>query len=142
MVIVIKCVCMVFYYGILTLEKRYCGKLLRYFCNILTERENSVQFTSSLSQHVLLKGLKVLLIQSSSIKQLQLRVKLQLNPVIRSQPGKIFKCLEWKTISCKQSARWQHLSLLKASALFFLQKKLVVKKRSNLYLGLVMPSGR
>jgi len=33
-----------------------------------------------------------------------------------------FRCDQWKRISCKQSARWQHLSGLKASALFFLQK--------------------
>jgi len=47
----------------------------------------------------------------------------------------------WKRISCKQSARWQHLSRLKASALFFLQKILVsCMKCNNLYLGLVTPS--
>ncbi len=34
--------------------------------------------------------------------------------------------LTWKRISHKQSVRWQHLSRLKASALFFLQKTLVV----------------
>jgi hypothetical protein len=33
---------------------------------------------------------------------------------------------QWKRISRKQSARWQHKSLLKASALVFLQKKLLV----------------
>ncbi len=36
--------------------------------------------------------------------------------------------------------RWQHLSRLKASA-FSLQIFLVVKKHSNLYLGMVLPSG-
>ncbi len=45
---------------------------------------------------------------------------------------------KWKRISHKQSARWQNLSRLKASALFFLQKILVSHmKRNNLYLGLV-----
>jgi hypothetical protein len=40
---------------------------------------------------------------------------------------------EWKRISHKQSARWQHLSRLKASALFFLKKMLVsCMKRNNL----------
>jgi hypothetical protein len=29
---------------------------------------------------------------------------------------------QWKRISHKQSARWQHLSRLKASAFFYLQK--------------------
>jgi len=29
---------------------------------------------------------------------------------------------QWKRISCKQNARWQHLSQLKASAFFSLQK--------------------
>ncbi len=46
----------------------------------------------------------------------------------------------WKRISHKQSARWQHLSRLKARAFFSLQNFiLVVKKCNNLYLGLVMP---
>ncbi len=31
---------------------------------------------------------------------------------------------EWKGINCKQIARWQHLSRLKASAFFSLQKKI------------------
>jgi hypothetical protein len=44
-------------------------------------------------------------------------------------------------INCKQSTRWQHLSWLKASAFFSLQKILVVMKHNNLYLGLVLPSG-
>jgi hypothetical protein len=48
---------------------------------------------------------------------------------------------QWKGINCKQSTRWQHLSRLKASAFFSLQKNLVVMKHSNLYLGLVLPSG-
>jgi hypothetical protein len=30
--------------------------------------------------------------------------------------------LQWVRINCKQSARWQHLSQLKASAFFSLQK--------------------
>jgi hypothetical protein len=46
-----------------------------------------------------------------------------------------------KGINHKQSARWQHLSQLKASAFFSLQENSVVMKHSNLYLGLVMPSG-
>jgi hypothetical protein len=33
------------------------------------------------------------------------------------------KLFQWKRISHKQSARWQHLSQLKARALFFLKKK-------------------
>jgi hypothetical protein len=32
--------------------------------------------------------------------------------------------LQWKRISRKQSARWQYLSQLKASAFFSLQKKI------------------
>ncbi len=48
---------------------------------------------------------------------------------------------EWKRISCKQSARWQHLSQLKTSAFFSLEKKLDAKKCNNTYLGLVRPSG-
>ncbi len=47
----------------------------------------------------------------------------------------------WKSINRKQSARWQHLSWLKASAFFSLQKNLVsCIKHNNLYLGLVTPS--
>jgi hypothetical protein len=49
--------------------------------------------------------------------------------------------VQWKGIDRKQSTRWQHLSRLKASAFFSLQKKLVVIKHSNLNLGLVLPSG-
>ncbi len=30
--------------------------------------------------------------------------------------------IQWKGINCKQSTRWQHLSQLKASAFFSLQK--------------------
>jgi hypothetical protein len=49
---------------------------------------------------------------------------------------------QWKRISCKQSARWQHLSRLKDSDFFSLEQKiLVVKKHYNLYLRLVTPSG-
>ncbi len=51
------------------------------------------------------------------------------------------KTIQWKGIDCKQSTRWQHLSRLKDSAFFPLQIFLVVKKHSNLYLGLVLPSG-
>ncbi len=52
-----------------------------------------------------------------------------------------FKPLEWKGINHKQSTRWWHLSRLKASVFFSLQIFLVVMKHSNLYLGLVLPSG-
>ncbi len=48
---------------------------------------------------------------------------------------------QWKRINYKQSARWQHLSQLKASAFFSLQKNLVsCMKCNNLYSGLVTPS--
>jgi hypothetical protein len=47
---------------------------------------------------------------------------------------------KWKRISCKPSARLQHLSQLKNWCPLLLAKKLVVKKCNNLYLGLVMPS--
>jgi hypothetical protein len=47
---------------------------------------------------------------------------------------------QWKRISCKHKARWQHLSWLKASAFFSLQIFLLGNKWSNLYLGLVTPS--
>jgi hypothetical protein len=45
-----------------------------------------------------------------------------------------------KRISHKQSTRWQHISRLKASALFFLRKNVSCMKCNNLYSGLVMPS--
>jgi hypothetical protein len=48
--------------------------------------------------------------------------------------------IQWKRISHKQSARWQHLSRLKASAFFFLQKIVSCMKCNNLYSGLVTPS--
>jgi hypothetical protein len=47
--------------------------------------------------------------------------------------------MQWKRISCKQNARWQQLSQLKASAFFCLKKRLVVKKFNNFYMGLVTP---
>ncbi len=48
---------------------------------------------------------------------------------------------QWKRISHKQSARWQHLSRLKASAFFSLQTNFAsCMKCNNLYSGLVMPS--
>jgi hypothetical protein len=43
---------------------------------------------------------------------------------------------ELRMEECKQSARWQHLSRLKASAFF----TLVVKKLNNLNLGFVTSS--
>ncbi len=43
---------------------------------------------------------------------------------------------QWKRISCKQNARWQHLS----RSFFSLKKNLVVTKHYNLYLGLLTPS--
>ncbi len=47
---------------------------------------------------------------------------------------------QWKRINCKHSARWQHLSQLKASAFLSEIFLLGVKKHNNLYLRLVMPS--
>jgi hypothetical protein len=47
---------------------------------------------------------------------------------------------QYKRISCKQNARWEHLSRLKARAFFSLKKKIVVTKHYNLYLGLVTSS--
>ncbi len=64
----------------------------------------------------------------------QIRLGLYSNSSLQSYP-------QWKGINRKQSTRWQHLSWLKASAFFSLQKNLVVIKHSNLYLGLVLPSG-
>ncbi len=48
--------------------------------------------------------------------------------------------IQWKRINHKQSIRWQHLSRLKASAFFSLQKYATYMKRNNIYSGLVMPS--
>ncbi len=48
---------------------------------------------------------------------------------------------KWKGINRKQSTRQQHLSRVKCSVFFFLQFFLVVMKHSNLYMGLVLPSG-
>jgi hypothetical protein len=48
--------------------------------------------------------------------------------------------MKWNRISRKQSARWQHLSQLKARALSFLQKNVSFMKHNNLYLGLTTPS--
>ncbi len=41
------------------------------------------------------------------------------------------KYKQWKGINCEQSTRWQHLSRLKASAFFSLQKILVVIKTAT-----------
>ncbi len=48
---------------------------------------------------------------------------------------------KWKGINRKQSTRWQHLSRLKLVHSFLCKFFLVVMKHSNLYLGLVLPSG-
>jgi hypothetical protein len=42
---------------------------------------------------------------------------------------------KWKGINCKQNTRWQHLSRLKASALFFLQKNFSCYETHQLILG-------
>jgi hypothetical protein len=49
------------------------------------------------------------------------------------------KSYKWNRINCKQVARWQRLSWVKASAFLFEFFLLGVKKY-NLYLRLVMPS--
>jgi hypothetical protein len=53
---------------------------------------------------------------------------------------KFFLSKQWKRINCKQIARWQHLSRLKAIAFLFEFFLLVVKKCNNLYLRFIMPS--
>jgi hypothetical protein len=57
-----------------------------------------------------------------------------------THPLPTHEVVQWKRISRKQSARWQHLSRLKARALFFLQKNVSCMKCNNLYFGLVTPS--
>ncbi len=56
-----------------------------------------------------------------------------------------FSCIkQWKGINRKKSTRWQHLSQLKASAFFSLQKIFSCYKTQQLILGslgLVLPSG-
>jgi hypothetical protein len=42
---------------------------------------------------------------------------------------------QWKGINCKQNTRWQHLSRLKASAFFSLQKKISCHEKQQLILG-------
>ncbi len=48
---------------------------------------------------------------------------------------KIWLTCEWKGINRKQSTRWQHLSRLKASAFFSLQKKFSCYKTQQLILA-------
>jgi hypothetical protein len=48
---------------------------------------------------------------------------------------------KWKRINCKQSARWQHVSQLKARAFFFEFFLFGVKKHNSVYLRWIMPSG-
>jgi hypothetical protein len=45
------------------------------------------------------------------------------------------KCKQWKGINRKQSTRWQHLSQLKASAFFSLQKNFSCFETQQLILG-------
>ncbi len=56
------------------------------------------------------------------------------------KPGPSFSTIQWKRISRIQSARWQCLSRLKASAFFSLQKNVSCMNCNNLYSGLVTPS--
>jgi hypothetical protein len=46
--------------------------------------------------------------------------------------------MQWKGSNCKQSARWQHVSRLKA---VFGKINYGGLKHNSLYLGLVLPSG-
>ncbi len=48
---------------------------------------------------------------------------------------KLFGAIEWKGINHKQSTRWQHLSQLKASAFFSLQKIFSCYETQQLILG-------
>ncbi len=73
-------------------------------------------------------------------KSLEEEYESNMRPINEKLDSKTMWC-QWKGINLKQSARWQKLSRLKACAFFSFQKKLVVMKHSNLYLGLVMPSG-
>jgi len=73
-------------------------------------------------------------------KSLEEEYESNMRPINEKLDSKTMWC-QWKGINRKQSPKWQHLSQLKASAFFSFQKKLVVMKHSNLYLGLVMPSG-
>ncbi len=45
------------------------------------------------------------------------------------------ECKQWKGINRKQGTRWQHLSRLKASAFFSLQKKFSCYETQQLILG-------
>jgi hypothetical protein len=49
----------------------------------------------------------------------------------------IFIFLQWKRINRKQSARWQHLSWLKASAFSSLQKISLLYETQQLILGII-----
>ncbi len=44
--------------------------------------------------------------------------------------------VQWKRISCKHSTRWQHLSRLKVSAFFSLQKNFSCYEMEQLILGI------
>jgi hypothetical protein len=58
-----------------------------------------------------------------------------------SQDLIFFLTCEWKGSNRKQSARWQHVSWLKASAFYIWSNKLWWFKTQQLKLGLVLPSG-
>ncbi len=48
----------------------------------------------------------------------------------------IYALSQWKRTSCKQNARWQHLSRLKANAFFSLKKKISCYETLHLILGI------
>jgi hypothetical protein len=52
-----------------------------------------------------------------------------------------YSVIQWKGSNRKQSARWQHVSWLKASASVMGKINYGGLKHNSLYLGLVLPSG-
>ncbi len=58
-----------------------------------------------------------------------------LHALVTKQPTLMRKARQWKGINHKQITRWQHLSRLKASAIFSLLKKIICYETQQLILG-------
>ncbi len=104
---------------------------LWYFCTRVYERPLS---------NATIKGQGTLTKGEGSVQLTSLYLLVWISCFLRWNHSILFyknKLPWWKRINCKQSATWQHLSQLKASAFFFEIFLLGVKKHNSLYLRLV-----
>ncbi len=122
-------------------KHKYCSNLLRYFNPRISRVKITMVIYSIIFHNIGTWRKKVKLLIFNKLDHFY-----TLFPGPGGDGGGTRTCdrrlmMQWKRINRKQSARWQHLTRLKASAFFSLQKDLVsCMKCNNFYSGLVMPS--